>query len=365
MASVTSKTPCVTCGKGAGLFKCEGCTQIYCTKHVTEHRQTLHHQLDEIIVEHDSLQEKIIENKDQSNPLTKYIDEWEQRSIMKIQQMAKETRQEIVQLSNIHKRTLSKELNLLTERIKNAREEDDFFETDLINWISTLSRLKDELMNFPSLNSIKEDQLVPLIYQLKLVTRSSEFDDISMHQYLQIEPQMTASGDIFERCLNGANIEDSGRLVEHSAWDCSVEVRGKFGYSYGTHRFRFLIEKNPRGTWIFFGIISKSQPMTECSYKSSSAYGWADYNDYFLGGIRQNDQNAGQFSNTVENDVIILIVDCTNRTIDYINEQNLKSQQLDIDINKCPFPWQLHVNLYGGGDRVRLLSATSDISLFS
>ncbi|CAF1065262.1 unnamed protein product [Rotaria sordida] len=365
MASVTSKTPCVTCGKGAGLFKCEGCTQTFCTKHVAEHRQTLHHQLDEIIVKHDSLQEKIIENKDQSNPLIKYVDEWEQKSIVKIQQMAEETRQKVVKLSDIHKRTVSKELNLLTEQIKKAREEDDFIETDLIYWISTLNRMRDELITVPLSNNIKEDQSAPLIYQLKLTTTSSEFDDKSMFQYRQAHLQTTTSGDILERCLDGAKIGDNGQLVEHSDWDCPVEVRGKVGYTSGTHRFRLQIEKNPRGTWIFFGIISKTQLMTKCSYESSSAYGWADYDDYFLGGVRQNNQNTGQFYDTVESDIITLIVDCTNRKICYVNEKRQKSQQLDININKCPFPWQLHINLYGTGDRVRLLSATSNISLSS
>ncbi|CAF3001584.1 unnamed protein product [Rotaria sp. Silwood2] len=365
MASVAAKTSCATCGKGAGLFKCEGCTQTFCTNHVTEHRQTLHHQVDEIIIDYDNLHKKIIETKDQSNCLIKYIDEWEQKSIVKIQHMAEETRQKIVELSDIHKRTVSQELNLLTERIKKARVEDDFFETDLIDWISTLNKLTDKLMNVSLSNSIKEDQSAPLIYQLKLVITSSTFDDKDkdMFQYHETEPQIATSGDIFEHCSSGANIEDHGQLVEHSDSDYTVEVRGKIGYSSGTHRLRFQIEKNPRGTWIFFGIISKSQPMQKYSYESSSAYGWVDYNDYFLNGVRQNHETGILFHHTIENDIIALVFDCTNRKIYYTNVRSQKSQQLNIDINKCPFPWQLHINIYGRRDCVRLLSAISDISL--
>ncbi|CAF4235743.1 unnamed protein product [Rotaria sp. Silwood2] len=365
MASAASKTPCVTCGKGTGLFKCEGCTQTFCTKHVTEHRQTLHHQLDEIIIEHDSLQEKILENKDQNDPLINYIDEWEQKSIIKIQQIAKETRRKIVELTDIHKRTVPKELNVLAERIKKAREEDDFFETDLNNWISTLNRLKHELMNVPLSNNIEEDQSAPLIYQLKLVTISSELDNKSMLKYSQIEPKITASDDIFECCIDGAKIEDNGRLVIRTEGIHPVEVRGKVGYSSGIHRFRFQIEKNPSGIWIFFGIISKSVPMAHNSPNSSSAYGWADYNDYFLDGIRQNNQSTVKFQHTIEKDIIALVVDCTNRKIYYTNERSQKNQQLAIDINKCPFPWQLYISLFGRRDRVRLLNATSDILLSS
>jgi hypothetical protein len=102
MASTSSKAPCVTCSKGIGLFKCEGCTQTFCTKHVVEHRQKLHHQLDDIIVEHDILQETINTNKDQSHPLVDCIDEWEQKSIEKIQQIAKELRQKIAEVSDIY-----------------------------------------------------------------------------------------------------------------------------------------------------------------------------------------------------------------------------------------------------------------------
>jgi hypothetical protein len=127
----------------------------------------------------------------------------------------------------------------------------------------------------------------------------------------------------------------------------------------GIHQVRLQIEKSSLGTWIFFGIISKSEPMIKNSYESSSAYGWADYNDYFLAGIRQDNRTTGQLSHTIENDIISLVFDCTNRTISYTNERSQCNQQLNIDINKCPFPWQLHVNLFGEDDRVRLLDVTS------
>ena len=76
-------------------------------KHVVEYRQTLHHQLDEVIVEHDSLQQTIIENRDQSHPLMDYIDEWEQNSIKKVQQIAQEARQKVAELTQMHKSKFS------------------------------------------------------------------------------------------------------------------------------------------------------------------------------------------------------------------------------------------------------------------
>lgn len=100
---MASRIPCATCGKGVGLFKCEGCTETFCTKHVVEHRQTLNQQLDDIAIEHDVLQETIKHNKDQNNSLSNYIDEWERKSIEKIQQIAKEIRGKLTEVSNIHR----------------------------------------------------------------------------------------------------------------------------------------------------------------------------------------------------------------------------------------------------------------------
>ncbi|CAF3654497.1 unnamed protein product [Rotaria sp. Silwood1] len=96
------------------------------------------------------------------------------------------------------------------------------------------------------------------------------------------------------------------------------------------------------------------------SYLSSSSYGWADYDDYFLGGTRQHRRTGWLFSHTKPNDIISITFDCNNRKIYYKNERNEKLQELSVDINKCPFPWKLHIHIYGRDDRVRLLDVISD-----
>jgi uncharacterized Fe-S cluster-containing radical SAM superfamily protein len=106
MASSTSssKAPCATCGnKAAGIFRCEGCLQVFCRKHINEHRDLLSHQLDEIVLEHDTLQQTITENKNKQNkqhPILKEIDRWEKDSIVKIQQTAEEARQQVKKLTS-------------------------------------------------------------------------------------------------------------------------------------------------------------------------------------------------------------------------------------------------------------------------
>ncbi len=98
-----SKACCVTCNKGIGQFKCEGCLQTFCMKHVTEHRQRLSQQLDEVIVEHDLFQQTIIDDQNRKHRLLVYIDQWEEKSIEKIRQTAQDIREQIDQLENIHK----------------------------------------------------------------------------------------------------------------------------------------------------------------------------------------------------------------------------------------------------------------------
>jgi uncharacterized Fe-S cluster-containing radical SAM superfamily protein len=109
MASLSSstKTPCATCGnKSAGIFRCEGCIQVFCRKHLNEHRDLLSHQLDEIVLEHDTLQQTILENKDKQNNqhrILKQIDKWERDSMVKIQQVAEEARQQVKALTGAQK----------------------------------------------------------------------------------------------------------------------------------------------------------------------------------------------------------------------------------------------------------------------
>lgn len=102
-SSSTVRTPCATCGvKAAGVFKCEGCGQVFCRKHVIEHRDTLNQQLDEIVLEYDGLQQTVAEGSGKTHghhPLIEQIDKWETESMEKIRQMANEAREQVRKLT--------------------------------------------------------------------------------------------------------------------------------------------------------------------------------------------------------------------------------------------------------------------------
>ena len=105
--TTTTKIFCATCQQSMGQFKCEGCRQSFCMKHVIEHRQMLNKQLDDIILENDTLRQSIHRNPhDSQSPLT-YINQWEQTSIDKIRQIAQDARRELQQLENIHNGTIN------------------------------------------------------------------------------------------------------------------------------------------------------------------------------------------------------------------------------------------------------------------
>lgn len=100
----SSKISCAACDKGGvGIFKCEGCSQVFCRKHCIEHRDKLTHQLDEIVLEHDTLQQAIQEYDNIQNNhyhLIEQINKWEIDSINIIRQRAADTRQQFYKLVN-------------------------------------------------------------------------------------------------------------------------------------------------------------------------------------------------------------------------------------------------------------------------
>lgn len=101
--STSLKTPCFSCGKNNGLFKCEGCQKTFCVSHVQTHRQQLNQQLEEIVVEYDTLRNTFQEDSNDENHRIASVDGWEQQSIEKIRRIANKFRQEIIELQKTSK----------------------------------------------------------------------------------------------------------------------------------------------------------------------------------------------------------------------------------------------------------------------
>src|ERR1700733_4792261 len=94
MATTTLNTHCFICNKKKATFKCTGCLEEFCYKHLTDHRQELNKQLNDIEMNHNLLRQTLNQNIENPNNhfLIQKIDQWEQDSMKKIQETAKQAR---------------------------------------------------------------------------------------------------------------------------------------------------------------------------------------------------------------------------------------------------------------------------------
>jgi hypothetical protein len=147
MAASTSRAQCVKCGKERATLKCSGCSQDFCYTHLSDHRQELSLQLDDIEVHRDVFRQTLNEQttNPKNHPLMKQIDQWEEDSIRKIQQTAKECRQQILHNSTEHINNTEINLVKLTDQLRQARQENDFNEIDLHEFRQKLTQLVEEL----------------------------------------------------------------------------------------------------------------------------------------------------------------------------------------------------------------------------
>jgi hypothetical protein len=174
MAARMDKPRCIMCGKDRSAVRCEGCLQIFCYNHLTDHRQELNKQLDEIEVNRDVFRETLTEQTTdpKQNSLIKQIDKWEEDSIRKIRQTAEESRQLLLQYTTEHITQIEIDLNKLTEGLRHIRQENDFNEIDLNQFKEKLIKLAETLEQ-PSNVSIQEDFASP-VNKISVVVSSSK-----------------------------------------------------------------------------------------------------------------------------------------------------------------------------------------------
>ncbi|CAF0746308.1 unnamed protein product [Adineta ricciae] len=335
-SSNPQKVLCVTCNKVTGLFTCRGCQQNFCTSHVAEHRQELGKQMDEITVEHDRFRQILIEqNTDlRMHPLLIEITEWEQQSIEKIRQLAHDARQQLEELIIASRKILSENLTKIGNELNKAREEDNYFETDFVEWIAKIDRLKKEANELPNVRlPCFDNNILPVISNVR---------------------ENTSLKEIFQQSTGEAAIEDNGEVAVKNTRVSHAAVRGRGEFNSGQHRFRFRIERYFKSGWLQIGIVSKTIPLQANSYQTPSLYGWGASNQVYLDGRNHQGYN-GYITDIQTNDEIELAVDCDTRTIILTNERTHSTYRLAVDLQRCPFPWQLSIGLYYSLDRIRIL----------
>ena len=174
MAIATGKAQCIICSKEKCAVRCEGCQQIFCRNHLTDHCQELSEQLDDIEINHDLFVQ--ILNEQTNNPkkhfLIKQIDQWEEDSIRKIQQTAKECRQILLEHTPEYFNKIEINLTKLTDQLRKTRQENDFNEIDIKHLQQKLTLLSEQLNN-PSNLSIQQDS-TSFINKISVVVSSGK-----------------------------------------------------------------------------------------------------------------------------------------------------------------------------------------------
>jgi chromosome segregation ATPase len=175
MATTTDRNRCAICNKEKATLRCGGCSKDFCFSHVADHRQELSKQLDEVEVTRDIFRQTLTEqsSQPQKHPLVQQIDQWELESINKIRQTAEEARQRLLQYTTGHVTEIEVQLNKLTDQLRQCRQEDDFFETDLSRWTKELTRLMDALNKSPNIN-VRQDS-VPFVKKLVVDVQNSMY----------------------------------------------------------------------------------------------------------------------------------------------------------------------------------------------
>ncbi|CAF1311589.1 unnamed protein product [Adineta steineri] len=158
MATANNKTQCFVCNTEKNTYNCKGCSNEFCFPHLTEHRQIVDKQLDEIINNHGQFQQTILQQKQNSHnsSLIEQINEWEIDSTHQIQKTAEECRKTLIKLTQTLIDDVEKKFIKLSQKLKEIREEDEFNEIDLNNFQLKLTQITEEFLQSSNI-SIKDD----------------------------------------------------------------------------------------------------------------------------------------------------------------------------------------------------------------
>ena len=357
MASATTKKTCAKCVKGAGTAMCHGCEQSFCTKHFNEHRQELSQQMDNIGEEHDVLRRDLTNGQD-THPLLKRIDEWEQESITKIQVAAEVARADLQQLLKKAKNNLKTSVTKMTEELQSSRESDDYTEIDINKWTNQLQELR-KILNTPStINIDYENDSRSVIRLIKISDEQSTGPLNQTSQVHELHDRISSYWETFvsERFVDmcrDIKLSEGGFVAtcvgDNKDWSY---VNGIGRYSSGTHYIRFRIEKQSSNYAIFLGIVSWSEKMTNNVSQSTSCHGWWDLDYNVVGGIYNRDS---PYRTNKTGDKVTLMLDCTNLRIQLEHHRTNRIVDMPIDLRLCAVPWKILVSLRGINDCVRIL----------
>lgn len=337
MATAGKKLPCSKCQKASSMMICRGCGQGFCYRHITDHRQELSQQMDELVISHDQFKQNITEQEIEPtcHSLIKRVEQWEQESIDKIRQAANDARTLLVDIINTYRPEVGNALADLTKELQNARREDDYVETDLQQWREKLNQLNSQFN------------------AAQIIEFNPDGNDTALIPKYVINHGST---ECFNQIDGDARIETDGKVLVHGLSNEFISVHCRNKYSFGKHRFSFRIERTDYG-YFLCGLNSTSTP-TDLIITSQQVYG-AFGQTRQSPAIRSVNQKISCFFHSYNGELqsgctYEVLIDCDKQIIQLTEKPGSRTWTRNIDLTKLPFPWQFFIILNGANDCVRL-----------
>jgi len=347
--SLKTKKRCVKCndnGNSSGLFTCNGCENMFCARHVNQHREELNNQLEFVVQEYDLIKDQLSQSSS-DHILLKEINNWEKKSIIKIQKIAELARNDLRQfINNSHQRLVNISEDIAAN-IRSARKTDDFSEIDLEKWKKKLDELKIDIESSISCDLVK-DKHSP-IYLIKIETKNSMDKDANLKSSYTV-------ADKFEQICGPVQLDRVNMRCKYVGDDWEYgRIRGYQKYSQGRSMIRFKIEKSKSPEQLFFGITTLNADLDQRLWGASSTIGWCGDNDIWQHGCHDELGNQSVNDKFQMGDILQLILNCKQQQIELYNERTETTRILHVDIHQTPFPWQFLIGLRSDGDCVTIV----------
>lgn len=165
---------CCKC-KNNGIIICDGCHRSFCVNHLTDHRQELARQVDEVWKQHDILK-RDIDTQSTDKMLLTQINQWEKESIENIRSHAEKVRADLKRSTEDSRTQFNILINKLSDKLRKTRQDNTFTETDISQWTAQLEKLRNELNPLFGIELIDKDDSSSLRF-IMIKSRDKTNDD--------------------------------------------------------------------------------------------------------------------------------------------------------------------------------------------
>lgn len=166
------------------LFTCNGCQQMFCSRHVNEHQQDLALILDQITQDHDLIYEESCHLRENQSTLEQ-IDQWERHSVRIIRETAERIRSDFHQWHEETTRHITEECSSVAKQIRTAKDVEGYTEINLDQWKQRLMSLR-ALIGSMKNSPLVEENNVPIKW-IRLKT-NPDLDSRSKEDLKSSEP---------------------------------------------------------------------------------------------------------------------------------------------------------------------------------